>query len=161
MGGIEHKIDPAHLMYQAVRSHPLINVSELDALIFSGLCLFVDNHGIIRLSEEDRTYLCQSLSVSPQQMSNTISRLLKKCAIYRQHEQSKRNMYNSVLIKGQYRLDAQLMDLTRVPKKMTKPFTIKYIPDGIRRITPGPGSNLPDVDTDYPEFSGGGVPGPG
>lgn len=124
---IEHPINPSHLMYQAVRSHPLINISELDALIFSGLCLFVDDHGVIRLSEEDRAYLCQSLSVSPQQMSNTIARLKKKCVLYDVH--TTRRYGEGTTTPGHYRLDAQLLGLASVPKKMTKAFTIRYIPE--------------------------------
>lgn len=84
-------------------------------MIFAALCSFADPIGTIQIKEKDRQFLESGLQVSPQQMSNTITRLINK------------GYLKPTRHKGQYIIPPKLMDL--VGAKLKKTFTVKFKAD--------------------------------
>lgn len=131
---IEHIIEPAHLMYHLVRGHPKFNGTELDAMIFAALCSFADPMGMIQITEKDRQFLEKGLQVSPQQMSNTITRLMNMGYLY------------ATKHKGRYDLSPQMIDL--VGAKLKKIFTVKFKANESALITQSTSIDIRDVEGD-------------
>lgn len=125
---IEHKIDPAHLLYHTIKGHPLIRgLTELDILILAALCVFLNAKGEIKMVEKDRIWMQSNLQVSPQQLSNNIKRLKQAGILHMKY--TPRAYGKPTVTRGMYLLDAQLHGLIKVPKRLTKSFTVKFIID--------------------------------
>lgn len=111
---ITFEINPDHLIYTAVCAHPAMHMlTDLDRIVVSGLLLFGSPNGLIVMKEVDRRYLEESLSLSPQGLSNSIKRLIKLGVITRTG--------------WSYQLSPSLAPLAALPKRLGKGFNIKLV----------------------------------
>lgn len=114
MNSLTFTIHPDHLLYTVVCAHPALHqLTDLDRLVLSGLLLSGSPNGSIKLSRDERSRLEGSLQVSPQQMSNSIKRLITLEVISR-HNQA-------------YLLRPDLTPLGGLPKRLSKDFSIKLV----------------------------------
>lgn len=122
MAGITHSIAPNFLHYQLIKSWPGVELTELDMLVLSGLCLFGVQSGGIVLKAKDREYLQQGLHLSKQSMSNAINRLRELGLLTGGH--------------GRYQLSQTLGPLSAIPADW-KSFNVRYINSETNKHTYG------------------------
>lgn len=106
-------IHPDHLLFHLVSTHPLtVSLTHLDRIVLSGLLLFVEANGMIRLTEYARRKLEAQLEIAPQGMSNTIRRLKRERII--------------TGTRGNYLLADPLLPLASVPNGIEQVYTLTF-----------------------------------
>lgn len=116
MNNITFHINPDSLLFHIVSTTPgTESLTHLDRLVLSGLLLFVDTEGKVRLLQKERKHLMKGLDLSAQGLANVITRLIAAQVITRLKD------------RGTYQLTGQFRIWIDLPKMAPGNFGIQFV----------------------------------